>query len=188
MNTKQEVVTTEKSSNSAVRAVGAIALLAAAGYGVYHYLYAGQVEYTDNAYVQANVVQITPAVGGTVLSIGADDTDLVNSGQVLVKLDPADAQVAFDQAQAQLAQTVREVRTLYANNGTLQAQVELRKADVVKVQTEVARAQDDVKRRAPLVSTGAVGQEEYNHSVSQLNAAKSALAAAQSALNAAQEQ
>ncbi|HET8694511.1 MAG TPA: efflux RND transporter periplasmic adaptor subunit [Aquabacterium sp.] len=188
MNTKQEVVTTEKSSNPAVRAVGIIALLAAAGYGIYHFVYAGQVEYTDNAYVQANVVQVTPAVGGTVLSIGADDTDLVNAGQVLVKLDPADAQVAFDQAQAQLAQTVREVRTLYANNGTLQAQVDLRKADVVKVQTEVARAQDDVKRRAPLVATGAVGQEEYNHSLSQLNAAKSALAAAQSALTAAQEQ
>lgn len=188
MNTKQEVVTTEKSSNPAVRAVGIIALLAAAGYGIYHFVYAGQVEYTDNAYVQANVVQVTPAVGGTVLSIGADDTDLVNAGQVLVKLDPADAQVAFDQAQAQLAQTVREVRTLYANNGTLQAQVDLRKADVVKVQTEVARAQDDVKRRAPLVATGAVGQEEYNHSLSQLNAAKSALAAAQSALTAALEQ
>jgi membrane fusion protein (multidrug efflux system) len=58
-------------------------------------------------------VQITPQWSGTVISIGADDTDFVKSGQELVKLDTADAQVALDQAEAQLAQTVREVRSLY---------------------------------------------------------------------------
>ena len=72
--------------------------------------------------------------------------------------------------------------TLFANNGSLQAQIQLRQADVAKAQNEVARAQDDVKRRAPLVATGAVGQEEFNHSTAQLTSARSALVAAQSAL------
>ena len=175
-------------SRSAVRGLVVALALGGAAYGAYHFVMSGKVEHTDNAYVQANVVQVTPAVGGTVLSIGADDTDLVRPGQVLLKLDPADAQVALDQAQAQLAQTVREVRTLFANNGSLQAQIQLRQADVAKAQNEVARAQDDVKRRAPLVATGAVGQEEFNHSTAQLTSARSALAAAQSALSAAQEQ
>lgn len=188
MSSNNDVAKVDKPANPALRATVIVAALAGLGYGAYHLFFAGQVEHTDNAYVQANVIQVTPAVGGTVLSIGADDTDLVKAGQVLVKLDPADAQVALDQAQAQLAQTVREVRILFANNGSLQAQIELRQADVTRAQNEVARAQDDVKRRAPLVSTGAVGQEEFNHSTAQLNSAKSALVAAQSALNAAQEQ
>src|SRR5215468_1251736 len=54
---------------------------------------------TDDAYVNGNIVQITPQISGTVISIGADDTQFVKAGQTLVKLDPADAKVALDQAE-----------------------------------------------------------------------------------------
>ena len=163
-------------------------LLAGAAYGVYYWLYLSHYESTDNAYVQANVVQVTPQVSGTVIAINADDTDFVKAGQSLVRLDPADAQIALEQAEAQLAQTVREVRTTYVNNGSLKAQIAAREADIARAQSDVLRAQDDVARRAPLVRTGAVGQEEFNHVTSQLAAAKSGLAAAQSAAEAAREQ
>jgi len=172
----------------ALTLVAAAVVLGGSGYGAYYALVANHFEHTDNAYVQANVVQITPQVAGTVVAIAADDTDKVKAGQVLVKLDQADARVALDQAQAQLAQTVREVRTLFANNGSLEAQIRLRQADVTRTQTEVARAQDDVNRRAPLLASGAVGKEEYNHATAQLAAARSAQAGAESALSAAREQ
>jgi len=134
------------------------------------------------------VVQITPQVGGTVVAIEADDTDFVKAGQALVKLDPADARVALEQAEAQLAQTVREVRVLFANNGTLSAQIQAREADLARAQADLVRAQDDVNRRAPLVADGAVGKEEFQHATAQLAAAKSTVAAAQSAALAAREQ
>jgi membrane fusion protein (multidrug efflux system) len=172
----------------ALTAVAAAVAVAGIAYGAYYGLVLSHYEHTDNAYVQGNVVQLTPQVGGTVLSIGADDTDFVKAGQVLVKLDPADAQVALDQAEAQLAQTVREVRTLFANNATYKAQIALREADLARAQSEVARAQDDVARRTPLLATGAVGKEEYNHANAQLVAAKAAVASAQSAVLAAREQ
>jgi membrane fusion protein (multidrug efflux system) len=172
----------------ALRVIGGIVLVAGVAYAIYYKLVASHVEYTDNAYVQANVVQITPQVAGTVLAIQADDTDMVKAGQVLIKLDAADAQVALDQAQAQLAQTVREVRTLFANNAGLNSQIQVRQADVSKAQSDVARAQDDVKRREPLLATGAVGKEEFNHAQTQLASARSALTAAESALAAAREQ
>ena len=178
----------ESKRRKALQVIGGIVLIAAVGYGVYYKLVASHVEYTDNAYVQANVVHITPQVSGTVLAIQADDTDMVKAGQVLIKLDAADAQVALDQAQAQLAQTVREVRTLFANNGGLQSQIQVRLADVSKAQSEVARAQDDVNRRVPLLATGAVGKEEFNHAQTQLASARSALAAAESGLAVAREQ
>lgn len=186
-----EPLTSHEASSARRRGLTLIALavaLAGAGWGGWHWMHARHYETTDNAYVAGNVVQITPQVGGTVVAIGADDTDRVQRGQVLVQLDPADARVALEQAEAQLAQTVREVRQLYANSTALQAQVALRKAELARAQAEQARLQDDVDRRAPLTASGAVGKEEFQHASSQLAAARSSVAAAQSAVLAAQEQ
>ena len=169
-------------------AVAATVAVAAGAYGAYYTAVLRHYESTDNAYVQGNLVQITPQVSGTVISIGADDTDFVKSGQELVKLDTADAQVALDQAEAQLAQTVREVRSIYSNNGTLAAQVALREADVEKARSDLAKADDDVQRRAALTSSGAVGKEEFNHATAQLASTRSAVAAAQAALASARQQ
>ncbi|MES2228828.1 MAG: HlyD family efflux transporter periplasmic adaptor subunit [Pseudomonadota bacterium] len=176
------------SRKKALSAVAAAVVVAGIAYGAYWALVLNHYESTDNAYVQGNVVQLTPQIGGTVVAINADDTDHVKAGQLLVRLDPADAQVALDQAEAQLAQTVREVRTLYANNSTLRAQIALREADLARARSDEARAQDDVARRKPLVATGAVGKEEFNHSLAALAAAKSSVVAAQSAVLAAREQ
>jgi membrane fusion protein, multidrug efflux system len=172
----------------ALTALAAVVVVAGLGWGAYEWLVASHYESTDNAYVQGNVVQITPQIGGTVMAIYADDTDFVKAGQPLVKLDPADAKVALDQAESNLAQTVRQVRTLYANNGALAAQVRLREADIVKAQSDVARANDDLNRRQSLVGNGAVSREELNHATEQLAAARSALAAAQAGVSGAREQ
>jgi membrane fusion protein (multidrug efflux system) len=182
----------ETSSSGARRrglqAIGLVVLLAAAGWGAWHWLEGRHHQSTDNAYVAGNMVQITPQIAGTVVAIQADDTDFVRAGQPLVRLDTADARVALDQAESQLAQTVREVRTLFANGATQSAQLALRQADLSRAQSDLARAQDDVNRRAPLVESGAVGKEEFQHTTAQLASARSALAAAQSAVLGAREQ
>ena len=172
----------------ALTALAAVVVVCSLGWSVYEYLVASHYESTDNAYVQGNVIQITPQIGGTVLAIMADDTDFVKAGQPLVQLDPADAKVALDQAEAALAQAVRQARTLYANNGTLSAQIMLRDADVAKAQSEIARANDDLNRRQSLTGNGAVSREELGHAETQLANAKSALAAAQAGVVAAREQ
>src|SRR5262249_48407577 len=157
-------------------------------YGAYYELVLSHYESTDNAYVQGNLVQITPQVAGTVVAIGADDTDFVKAGQPLVKLDRIDAQVALEQAEAQLAQTVREVRALYANNSTLGAQIAQREADLARAQSDFARADDEAQRRAAWTSPGAAAAEESRHAQPQLPAARSSVAAAQAALVAARQQ
>jgi len=146
------------------------------GYGIWWMVFARHYESTDDAYVAGNVVQVTPQVGGTVLAINADDTDLVQAGKPLVELDRADAKVALDQAEAQLAQTVREVRTLFVNNGTLAANVKARS-------DEVERAAADLKRRQELAGTGAVSKEEVEHARSALQSAEAALQATREQLN-----
>jgi membrane fusion protein (multidrug efflux system) len=168
--------------------VAASVAVAGLAWGAYEWLVASHYESTDNAYVQGNIVQITPQIGGTVQAIYADDTDFVKAGQPLVKLDPADVSVALAQAEANLAQTVRQVRTLYANNGALAAQVRLRESDVDKAQSEIRRAADDLARRQSLAGNGAVSKEELNHAATQLANARSALEAAQAGVVTAREQ
>src|ERR1700757_4210648 len=106
--------------------VGGGVLAVALGYG----LYWGQVlryqQTTDDAYVSGNVVQITPQISGTVVAIGADDTQFVKAGQALVRLHQADAPGGVAQAEAQLARTVRDVRNLYATSSQLAAAVQMR--------------------------------------------------------------
>ncbi|HVZ42910.1 MAG TPA: efflux RND transporter periplasmic adaptor subunit [Ramlibacter sp.] len=159
-----------------------------AAWFLYDWLVASRYESTDNAYVQGNIIQITPQIGGTIQAIYADDTDFVKAGQPLVKLDPADVQVALQQAEAALGQTVRQVRTIYATNGTLAAQVRQREADIARAEAEVKRAADDVARRQSLTGNGAVSKEELDHAQQQLANARSQLEAARAGAVAAREQ
>jgi membrane fusion protein, multidrug efflux system len=151
-----------------------VILIAAVAYGLYYFLDARFHEDTDDAYVNGNVVQITPQVTGTVVSVNADDTQTVKEGDPLVVLDGADARIALQQAEANLGQTVRQVRGLFVDDNQYQAQVALRQSDLSK-------AQDDLRRRMQVAQTGAVSQEEISH-------ARDAVRAAQASLDAAQQQ
>ncbi|WNC88426.1 EmrA/EmrK family multidrug efflux transporter periplasmic adaptor subunit [Paraburkholderia sp. FT54] len=153
-----------------------VILIAAIAYGLYYFLVARFHEDTDDAYVNGNVVQITPQVTGTVVAVNADDTQTVKVGDPLVVLDPADARVALEQAEANLAQTVRQVRGLFADDNQYQAQVAQRQSDL-------SRAQDDLKRRMTVAQTGAVSLEEISHARDAVKSAQAAVDAAQQQLN-----
>ena len=166
-------MTTEMNPNSAVAAqsngkrkkalmiLAAVVVIAGLAWVAWYLLVARWHEDTDDAYVQGNVVSITPQTVGTVVSIGADDGMKVTAGQVLVQLDPNDAKVAYEQAVANLANTVRQVRGLYSAVDSGQADLAARQASV-----ESARA--DLKRREGLVSDGAVSAEELAHARNEL--------------------
>lgn len=153
----------------------AVLVLAAIGWGVWYFVEGRWFEDTDDAYVNGNLVQITPQVTGTVITIGADDGDLVHAGDVLVKLDPADADVALEQARANLAGTVRKVRGLYSNVSGAQSEVAVRKVAVDK-------ALQDYNRRRDLAKSGAISAEELSHAMDALTTAQSALTTAQQQL------
>ena len=122
-------------------AVLGVSLTVALVYGAYWAQVLRYRQSTDDAYVGGNVVQITPQISGTVVAIGADDTQFVRAGQTLVRLDQADARVALDQAEAQLARTVRDVRNLFATTSELEAAVETRRTELAAAQSDLARRQ-----------------------------------------------
>jgi membrane fusion protein (multidrug efflux system) len=166
-------------------ATGVFVLIAIA-YGVWWFLVGSNFESTDDAYVQGNLVQITPQVPGTVIAIEADDTETVKAGQPIVRLDPADADVALQEAEAKLAQTVRQVRTLYVQNEALAADIEVRKADMQRADAELQRARSDLSRRQALSKSGGVSGEEILHAQTELKSAESGLAQAKAALVSSQ--
>lgn len=131
-------------------------------------------ETTDDAYVGGNQVGISAQVPGIVTGVFADDTQRVNAGQVLVKLDPTDADIALRKASTALAQAVRQVRQQTQSAASADASLGARRQDL-------KRAQDDLKRRLPLLAEKAVAPEEVQH-------ARDAVESAQSALDSAQRQ
>jgi membrane fusion protein (multidrug efflux system) len=151
-------------------------LLAMAGavYGLFYFLVARFHVDTDDAYVNGNVVQITPQVTGTVVAVNADNTQVVKKGEPIVQIDPADATIALQQAEANLGQTVRQVHGLYVDD-------EKYRADIAERQSDLSKARDDLRRRLSTGMTGAVSDEEISH-------ARDAIRSAQAALDAAQKQ
>jgi len=173
-------------SNNRYRKLGftlltAVVLVGGLIWAVHWFLVSRNFESTDDAYTSSDLVQITSEVPGTVLSVRVDDTQGVERGALLVELDPADARVALNAAEAELARAVRSVRGLFAQRDQLQAQIAQRESDA-------KRAQDDVERREGLLSDGAVSGEELSHSRDAFTAARAALDAARQQLNATEAQ
>ncbi len=154
-----------------VVAVGAVI------YGLYWLFYARHFESTNDAYVGGDIVAITSRENATVLALHADNTQSVRRGQLLIEFDPISAKVAMDAAEANLAHTVRSVRTDVSK--VAQARAQLNAAHVA-----LAQAQSDSRRRA---SAGdAVSGEELNHARDAVQAAQASVAAAESNLAEAQ--
>jgi membrane fusion protein, multidrug efflux system len=151
-----------------------VLVLAAIAWTAWYFLDGRWYESTDDAYVNGNIVQITPRIAGTVISIGGDDGDFVKQGTVMVQLDKSDADVELQRASANLASTVRKVRGLYSTVSGAQAQLAVQRVNLQK-------AQADYNRRRDLAKTGAISAEELSH-------ARDALTAAQNALDTAQQQ
>ena len=160
--------------NRALLILLAIIVMAGIGWLVYHFMVGRWHEQTDDAYVQGNVVTVTPQTSGTVIAIHAEDGIRVEAGQTLVSFDGSDADVAYAQAVANLAGAVRQVRGIYRA-------VDAGQAEIAAREVALRQAHADVNRRAGLVASGAVSVEELAH-------AKSQLAAAQAALSGAREQ
>jgi membrane fusion protein (multidrug efflux system) len=171
----------------------AVVIVAALIYAAYYWLVSSRRASTENAYVAAETAQITPLVGGQVIDVPVTDTQSVRRGQVLMRIDDADAQIAVAQAEADLAAAERRYGQTSATGGALAATIEARGADVERMRAQLAvargdleRAQIDYHRRQALVSDGAVSGDEVTSATNQLRTARANVALAQAGIAQAQ--
>ena len=147
--------------------------------GVYYALFMKGHVTTDDAYVNGNLVSLTPQISGTVIAINTDETQYVRRGQVLVQLDPRDAQIALAQAKANLGETVREVSQVFAN--------EHRDAALVSAeQTQLNQSNEDLTRDQSLKAVHGVSLEDLEHDENAVRSARAALQQARATLASTQ--
>jgi len=148
--------------------IALVFVLAGIGWYLLHLFVFSQREVTDDAYVNGNQVSVSAQVSGTVIAVLADDTQRVDPGQVLVRLDPTDADVALAKAKSALANAVRQVRQQMEMASQSDAGIAARRLDL-------ARAQADLARRQPLLADKAIAPEEVAHAREAVDNAKTAL-------------
>jgi membrane fusion protein (multidrug efflux system) len=173
--------------------LGIVLVVGALLYGLYWLLVASHHVKTDDAYIQADVAQVTPLVAGAVISDPVTETQPVKKGDVLVTIDPSDYQLALAQAQAALGQAQRKVQGYFANSDAEAAMTAARQADVQRAQAQLssaeadqARATTDLTRRQALAPSGAVSGDELTSAQNRYEQAHEAVAAARAALAQAQ--
>lgn len=157
-------------------------ILVGAVFGLYWYFYASHYISTDNAYTDVEIAQVTPSVGGTISDVLVTNTQVVKKGDILVKIDQTDTSLAVEEAKANLSLAIRRVKGYMANNNGLNALIEARKADEMKMNAKLSsakadfkKAQIDLKRREDLISSGAISADELTKAKNAYENAKSNL-------------
>ena len=167
----------------------AVLVVIAVLYFVYDSLVLSKRVTTDNAYVAAETAQVMPLVSGQVIAVTVSNTQTVKRGQVLMRLDDADLQIAVAQAEADLAGAERRYGQTAATGDALQAQANARGADIgaaraqlLLAQGNLDRAQIDYQRRQALVAAGAVSGDEVTAATNALRTARANVAIAQAGI------
>ena len=176
----------------ALTVVGLILLIVALAYAVWAIFFNHFIS-TDNAYVGAETASITSMVNGQVAEVLVSDTKAVKKGDLLLRIDNRDAEIALAQAQAELMKAKRQYKQTQANSSTLNSQVFVSddginsaKAQVAKAQADLNKAQDDLARRQTLAASGAISKEELSTAQSAVKNAEAGLALNQAGLAQAQ--
>jgi membrane fusion protein (multidrug efflux system) len=160
---------------------GAVLVVATIAVVIYHFMVGQYHVTTKDAYVNGNMVRLQPQVTGTVTYIGADQTQSVTVGQILVQLDAKDADVALSQAKANLAQTVRDVVQLFSDEKRQEAVLYAQQAQLV-------RANKELTRDRGLVGTRGVSQEELERAEESARSAEAGIRQAHASLESVRAQ
>jgi len=191
-------------------AAGIIVLLLA---GFFLWRYFSSYENTDDAQVDGHLMPLSARISGYVLKVNVDDNQMVKAGTVLVEIDPRDYEVAFDQAQANLADAQGTARSqgisvpvasvstssqvsssesdvLSADAGIRAAQEQLDAAQAQLTQAEAndVKAQDDVARYKQLADKQEVSQQTYDYSLAAAKGSAAGVVAARASVDGAVQQ
>lgn len=171
-----------------LKLLAAVVVVGVVLWGIYYLLFAAHRVSTDNAYVGAEVAQVTPLISGPVAQVLVVETQAVAAGQPLVILDDADARLAVAEAQAALSQAERKVKAYYASDAALAGQLAAHGADIARADAVLAsagadfeRARLDLTRRQALAASGAVSGDELSTAQNHFATAQAAVAAARAA-------
>src|SRR5262252_6040737 len=190
--------------------IGLVVLLVI-GFFVYRYL--TSYESTDDAQVDGHINSISARINGHVIKLNVRDNQYVNAGDVLVEIDPADYQVAYERAKAdfadaqaaataagvnvpitdvntasQISASQADVNNARAGIQVAQQQLQAAKAHLQQAQANDVKAQNDLGRYKQLVAKQEISQQQYDQAVAAAQASAAAVEAARATADAAEQQ
>jgi membrane fusion protein (multidrug efflux system) len=191
----------------------AVGILLVLVIGFFVYRYVTSYESTDDAQVDGHINSISARISGHVLKLDVDDNQYVQAGTVLVEIDPADYQVAYERAKAefedaqaaaiaagvnvpitsvntssQLSTSQADVNSARAGIAAARQQFEAAKAVLQEADANNVKAQNDLGRYKQLVEKQEISQQQYDQAVAAAKASEATVAAARASADAAQQQ
>jgi membrane fusion protein (multidrug efflux system) len=148
------------------------------------------IETTDDAYLEAHIVDVSPQVAGQVTRVLVDDNQLVHAGQPLVEIDPAQFRLALAQALAMQQQAQTGLGQADAAVAVAQASLAQANADLASAQATALRAQQDLRRYQSLrsVNPRAVARSTVDEAIATARSAAAQQRAAQQRVHSARAQ
>ncbi|OJU16053.1 MULTISPECIES: HlyD family secretion protein [unclassified Sphingomonas] len=141
---------------------------------------------TNDAYVQADGVTVSPKVAGYVDKVFVAENQPVKAGDPLVQIDARDYHAQAAQSQAQIDVAEANATGVQAQIGEQQAAITRARADLAAARTDAAYAHSEVARYQPLAASGAETRERLSQLRNQATQADAKVAAAQAALVSAE--
>ena len=200
---------TPKKSRRGIIIIVLVVLVVAAGLFYWHSTYS---EDTDDAQISGHLIQISARINGQVIKVNVDENQQVAKGTVIAELDPADYQVAVDNAEASLASAKAaaeaakvnvsffsvntgsslrsanaDVTSATAGISQAQSQLESAQAKVAQAQANNLKANQDLDRYKPLVAKDVISKQQFDAAVAQADATKAALNDSVAGVKAAQD-
>ena len=189
----------------------ALVVLLVVGFFVYRYL--TSYESTDDAQVDGHINSVSARISGHVIKLNVEDNQYVQAGTVLVEIDPADYQVAYDRAKADYADaqaaalaavvnvpitsvntssqvSASEADVISARAGIQAAQQQLQaaKAQLVQAEANDFKAQNDLGRYKQLVEKQEISEQQFDEATAAAKASAAAVDAARATADAADHQ
>jgi membrane fusion protein, multidrug efflux system len=189
----------------------AILVLLVVGFFVYRYL--TSYEDTDDAQIDGHINSVSARISGHVLKLDVADNQYVAAGQVLIEIDPADYQVAYNRAKAdfddaeaaaeaagvtvpitsvntssQVSATLADVNSARAGIQAAKQQYEAAEAQLTEAEANNTKAQHDLERYKLLVAKQEISEQEYDQAFAAAAASAATVAGAKASAQAAQQQ
>ncbi len=152
------------------------------------WLHARNYESTDDAFIDARNVSVSPQVVGAITEVPVTDNQLVQTGGLLVQIDPRDYQAAVEEAKAQVDQANTAIVNLDAQIEAQKARIDQAEKQVVQSEAALTFAQQENSRAQDLVKRGAGTEQTAQQTRSNLTQAQAGMASAEANAAAAKKQ
>lgn len=169
--------------------IGALLLVGGIGVGGRMWWRSQHLVETDNAFIAGRLHPVATRVAGVVTEMRMQDNALVKAGDVLLRLDPADAAVQVERLKAQIAQADAAIATSAAQIAQAKAQAAATASQVAQAEAVLARTELDAKRSQALFGAElrATSKQELDAALAARDVARADLAAKKASAAAAKE-